>query len=278
MGSVVVHGHVKEGFRIRAQGDVIISGIAQRCEILAEGKVICKGGIIGGRIKTNQSVAARYIDAAEVYANVDVIAREEIINSYVSAGGRVICITGKGGIIGGKIIAGLLVAAKRLGSDGYTATYIESGTDPNIKKKLEQAEAEKAKLNQNFEQLIKTMDSLEEEKVNKGLSPKKAAIYKKMETAKKEYSKGLALAEDKIRKLSQYLNNIENKGSISAKYVAYPGVKMRIKNAEMDIKYEYKSTTFKYGAGNIKPDKYEAFDSERDVNKEQKHSRDHKIR
>lgn len=268
VGSVVVHGHVKEGFRIRAQGDVSITGIAQRCEILAEGKVVCKGGVIGGKIKSNQSIAARYIDAAEIFANVDVIVREEIINSNVSAGGRVICLTGKGGIIGGKIVAGLLIVAKRLGSDGYTPTILEAGIDPNIKKKLEQAKVEKEKLEKNYEQLVKTLQSIEDERDAKGLSPKKEAIYKKMELAKKEYIKGVALADDKIRKLSQYLTNIENKGTISAKYVAYPGIRMRIKNAEMDIKFEYKGTSFKYANGNIKPDKYEALDIERDVKKE----------
>lgn len=262
VGTVIVHGNVLQNFRIKAAGDIRVSGVVQRAELIAEGKVYCKGGIKGGNIKANKSIYARYIDNAEINVNGDVVAREEIINCKINAGGRVICLTGKGGIIGGEIIAGQQIIAKRLGSESYTGTYLEAGVDPNIKNKLIILEKQKDDLSAKFDILLKSIDKLDEEQKAGKLNRKKEKILVKMQKAKEEYSKKLALYESKIRKLSQYLMNIENNGSISAKYVAFPGVKTVIKNAEYEIRSEYKSVTFKYSAGLIKPDKYSIDESD----------------
>jgi uncharacterized protein (DUF342 family) len=266
VGTVLIHGNVRENFRIKAAGEVHIRGVSQKAEIIAEGKVICKGGIKGGKIKTGQSLYARYIDNAEVKAGVDVVAREEIINTNVSAGGRVICLTGKGGIIGGKIIAGHEIAAKRLGSEGYIKTHLESGIDPNIKNKLDQLEEKKKILEEKFNKLLTSIDSLETEKDTKAeLSEKKENLLKKMHAAREEYSKKLSLIENEIRKLSNYLMGLENQGSISSRYVTYPGVTLYIRNAEYEVKQDYKAVTFKYSGGMIKPNKYEPLEMEKEL-------------
>lgn len=270
VGSVIIHGNVKENFRIKAAGDIIIKGVSQRAELLAEGKIMCKGGIKGGKVKTEQSIYARYIDNADVSANLDVVAREEIINSQISAGGRVICLTGKGGIIGGKIICGQQIYAKKLGSESYIKTILEAGVDPNIKQRLDELETNKEDLDQKFQKLLGSIDMLEKERRDREaegeeFSPRKLKVFQKMLKAKEVYAKQLSIMEHEIRKMSNYLLGLENKGSISSRLVSYPGVVLQIKNADYEIKQEYKSVTFRYSGGMIKPDKYDAPDLEKEL-------------
>jgi len=127
---------------------------------------------------------------------------------------------------------------------------------------------EKKTMDEKFDTLLTSLERIETEKKEQGLSPKKEKILKKMIAARMVYSKKLAFIEDKIKKLSIYLSNLENKGSISSRYITYPGVKVTIKNAEMEIKNEYKSVTFKYSAGHIVPSKYEFNELDKEIRQE----------
>ena len=262
VGTVLIHGNVKENFRIKATGEIQIKGVAYRSELIAQGKITCKGGIKGGKVKSDKGIYAHYIDNAEVYSAVDVVAKEEIINSKVVASGRVICLTGKGGIIGGEILAGLLIIAKKLGSDSYIPTSLEAGTDPNIKMKIKDLESQKQMVQGKFDKLILSIEALEKDQKAGKTSAKKEALLVKMKHAKEEYGKKLSLLDGNLARMNQYILNLENKGTISARTMVYPGVKMRIKNAEYDVRNDYKAVTFKYATGMIKPEKFEGIDME----------------
>lgn len=262
VGSVLVQGNVKENFRIKAAGNIEIKGMAHRAELIAEGKITCKGGINGGKIKSEKGIYSNYINNAEVYSGFDVVSKEEIINSKVVASGRVICLTGKGGIIGGDILAGFLIIAKKLGSDSYTATNLEAGVDPTVKMKIKSLEEQKRILTNKLEKLNLSLETLEKGSKEGKISPQKATLLKKMKAAQQQYNKKLSLLERNLTTMHQYILNLENKGSISARTMVYPGVKMRIKNAEYEVKNDYKAVTFKYGNGMIKPEKFEGIDME----------------
>ncbi|HOJ50288.1 MAG TPA: FapA family protein [Spirochaetota bacterium] len=265
VGTVIIHGNLNPNFKIKAAGDVRIVGVIHNAEIIAEGKVFCKGGLKGGKIKCGQSIYTKYIDNAEISAGIDVVVSEEIINSKVEAGGRIICVSGKGGVVGGEITAGKFIVAKRIGSESYTKTLIEVGTDPALRKKLAELEEIKKNLEEKFNKLIIYIGNLDEDQ-KKDKSKKK--LLEKMLLAKEKYSVQLAKIESEIRRVSTYINNLQSEGKVSVKYTIYPGVTIKIKNAEYEIRQEFKFVTFKYSNGIIKPDKYDDLDIENTLRRE----------
>lgn len=236
----------------------------QNAEVIAEGKVFCRGGIKGGTIKCGQSLYTKYVDNAVVKAGIDLVVSEEIINSNVEAGGKIVCVSGKGGIVGGEITAGKFLIAKRIGSESYTKTVIEVGTDPALRKKLSEFEKIKTEIEAKFNKLILFIGNLEEEKKDRA----KKKLLAKMLQAKEKYSVQLAKIESEIRRISTYIANLQSEGKVSAKYTIFPGVVIKIKNAEYEIKQEFKFVTFKYSNGIIKPDKYDDLDIENTLRRE----------
>jgi len=264
VGTVIIHGNIKPGFKIKASGDVRIAGVIQNAEVIAEGKVFCRGGIKGGTIKCGQSLYTKYVDNAVVKAGIDLVVSEEIINSNVEAGGKIVCVSGKGGIVGGEITAGKFLIAKRIGSESYTKTVIEVGTDPALRKKLSEFEKIKTEIEAKFNKLILFIGNLEEEKKDRA----KKKLLAKMLQAKEKYSVQLAKIESEIRRISTYIANLQSEGKVSVKYTIFPGVVIKIKNAEYEIKQEFRFVTFKYSNGIIKPDKYDDLDIENTLRRE----------
>jgi len=112
--------------------------------------------------------------------------------------------------------------------------------------------------------LILFIGNLEEEKKDRA----KKKLLAKMLQAKEKYSVQLAKIESEIRRISTYIANLQSEGKVSVKYTIFPGVVIKIKNAEYEIKQEFKFVTFKYSNGIIKPDKYDDLDIENTLRRE----------
>jgi uncharacterized protein (DUF342 family) len=130
-GSVSIAGSVRDGFRVRATGDVTIHGGVEGCEVVSEtGSVHVLQGVAGrGRcfVSAGQDVAAKYIENACVHARGDVKVAVAIMHSEISAGNAVTAIESKGAIIGGTIRAGRQVLALALGAANEPPTLLVLG-------------------------------------------------------------------------------------------------------------------------------------------------------
>ena len=137
-GNVEVKGNVCENFSIKTDGDVFVKGVVEGAVIEAGGNIIIARGMHGqnkGRLKAGGNVIAKFISAAVVDADGFVEA-EQILNSKVSAGPSVIADVGKGLITGGRVTAKSVVSARNIGSPMGSATIVEVGGDPRLKKHL----------------------------------------------------------------------------------------------------------------------------------------------
>ncbi|EPR43929.1 protein of unknown function DUF342 [Desulfovibrio sp. X2] len=130
-GCINVAGSIMDGFTIEIPGDVNIKGAVQADAVVRTGAGVRVGsGIFGGEkgvVEAAGSVSAQFMENARIRAGEDVVAVQDIINCDITAGGRVICVQGKGVIQGGIIRAMRGVEARETGSEYGARTVFRMG-------------------------------------------------------------------------------------------------------------------------------------------------------
>lgn len=152
-GSVVIKGNITPGFVVRAKGDIIVNGNIEDAIVESAGNVIVQGGIIGGEkssLKAHGHVKASFLRNAPVESYGDVIIDQSIMNSQVKSDGKIVCIIGKGVILGGKLSATKGIFANIAGASSGTATEMVVGrsleTDNRLKEIFEVLKVNKENL------------------------------------------------------------------------------------------------------------------------------------
>jgi hypothetical protein len=262
LGTVIVHGSVEDQFSVKASGNIEIKGSVGKAMLEAEGDVIIKQGVMGkdeAKIKAGGSVIAKFLEHAWISAGADVLAAEAIMHCKVDAVKRVICNGKRAMIVGGKIRAGEEVNAKTLGSTASTPTEIEVGINPNVRQELSDLEEERRNATDNRQKLAMNVNTLVVQRQNMGgvLPPEKAEMLGKMQASRGEIETRLKAVETKIGELRAYLNMLEAKGKICASNVVFPGCKVVVKSAALEVREEFKYVTFVQEAGNIRIVPYE---------------------
>jgi uncharacterized protein (DUF342 family) len=164
-GPIIVKGSVTNNFTVKSPKDIIIEGIVDGGIIESGGMVTLLGGVNKGKIYCKKNLAAKYIYFSIIKSEGSVIVDEAILNSNVLA--KTIIAKGEpksaksGQISGGKLVANNFVWAKSLGSgsSNYTDITIKSFIDT---KPLEELDAEKEKLKNEFEKVMKTIGLMED--------------------------------------------------------------------------------------------------------------------
>ena len=149
-GSVNVQGDVASGMRIRATGDVFISGSVGAARITAGGKIVIKGGVIGGGeadesandhavIRCEGLFQANFLEYATIESSSDVLIDDHCMYCTLAAGPRVV--VGRAGsktghIRGGTVSAARLVKADTFGSPVGVKTIVRVGFDAQHRTRL----------------------------------------------------------------------------------------------------------------------------------------------
>lgn len=146
-GSIVIHGDVPSGFKVKANGDVKIFGMVEAATISANGSVFIEEGFSGmrkGMVMAGKDVHMGYINQGTVLAGQDISVVNSILHSDCTASGK---ITSKNGnIIGGSSSAGTYIEAKEIGNKHNTLTNIHFGLDQEHEQRLEDLQHKKSSL------------------------------------------------------------------------------------------------------------------------------------
>lgn len=144
VGNVFVMGNVKQGFTVRAEGNIEIRGTVDGGTLLAGGNVVIGQGYVGAKdskIECGGDFISKYINLGEVNCNGN-IATELIIRSSVRCAGTVRA-HGKATIMGGSVIARYAIDCMDVGSKSNDiATTLEVGNAPHIVERSEALPAE----------------------------------------------------------------------------------------------------------------------------------------
>jgi uncharacterized protein (DUF342 family) len=130
VGTVVIRGNILTGFRVKASGDIRVTGGIEGADVESEGSIEISGGIIGsnkGYVRAGRNIRCSFIQEGNAYAGEEITVNQSIMHSNVRAGRNVLCNGAKGLIVGGQVQAGERVIARTIGNSMSTATAIEVG-------------------------------------------------------------------------------------------------------------------------------------------------------
>ncbi|HEU4965119.1 MAG TPA: FapA family protein [Bacilli bacterium] len=180
LGNVLIRGSVLPGFKIVAAGDIEVAGNVDSAFLEAGGDIVIRGGVqmrSKGLIKSGGTVRARFLQAANVEAGVDVIIRDSIMHCHISAGRSVLLEAKKSVIVGGLVRAGEEVRTRTLGSPMATPTEVEVGVHPHLRVEMGQIHERLKALHANIEKTKKALALLDNMAgVGKQLPPDKEAL------------------------------------------------------------------------------------------------------
>ncbi len=139
-GDVTVHGNVLDGFHIKSAKNVAIDGAVGVATIEAGQNLTIKGGVNGGhkgRLVCGGDLEAHYLHMVSVDCGGDVRVDVECHDSTVVAAGSVM--VSRGGIIGGKVVAGTDISAGFLGAEMCVPTLLSAGYQASVDLQVEKS-------------------------------------------------------------------------------------------------------------------------------------------
>ncbi|MCL2791632.1 MAG: FapA family protein [Spirochaetaceae bacterium] len=262
LGTVVVNGNVEDGFSIKATGNIEIKGNVGRCTIDAVGNVIVHQGINcneNGSVRAGKGVMAKFIQNSQVEAGEIVFVTDGIINSNVDSNGKIICKGKRATVVGGRLRATEEISAKTFGSLAVGSTELEVGFDPKSKERLLELEEKKAASEKELEEIDRNLVTLENlKKKMRGKFPEeKEKILQELTDKSMAIKTDLTDIENENTTIYEHIKSLKSTGKISAGATVYPGVKITIKDARLEVKNELKRITFVNEDSMIKTRKYE---------------------
>lgn len=129
-GSVVIQGHVREGFAVTAGRDLEVGGAVEAAHLKAGRNITVRGGVVGEQasVDAGGNVTLRFLEGGTVTADGDVFVASHLMHATVMSCGSVV-VQGKKGILGGTAVARDRIDTLSAGTIMGTPTTLVAGTD-----------------------------------------------------------------------------------------------------------------------------------------------------
>ncbi len=163
-GTVIISERVLDGFEVKSRGDIIIEKSIGNVKLYSEGDIILNGGIISkgnAIVYSEKDIYARFIQNANITAKNNLYVEELILHSEILVGKELHIFQGRGEIIGGKIVCGEKIIAKKIGSVAEPYTQIFMGILPDIFLRINDINSEIEKNSKLLKEIEKNMNYLE---------------------------------------------------------------------------------------------------------------------
>jgi len=197
-GALIVKQNIEAETTVSAKGSIEVDGYVEDAEIIAGGDLSVRGGIIGApgrKIRVKGDVHAKFLKNVDLEADGDVVAVNGLEQCTVKTRGRIIVPQGR--IVGGETIALMGIDVGEIGSEACVKTYVTTGKDYLLSRRLDESEAELSTLNKNVEKIEAAIAPHEKNKTK--LSPE---ALKKYEMLKKQ-------ATQMQRRIDSFDNELE---------------------------------------------------------------------
>jgi len=261
IGTVVIRGDVKDGFKVYAGEDIIVNGVVEGAELKCNGKLTIAGGVSGNdkaKITCPGDANIKYIRNATVDVGGNLTSAQAIMHCKVTVGGKLTVAGKKGVIVGGQVIAGLEINAASMGSNFATPTEVIVGEVLGLRDELQKMENELKTSIENLDKTKKGIQFLKDLQVKMGgnLPPEKKELLTKLTRAQFKL-----MADTKIfAEKKQELEKKEQEGAderrrhakVTCMGVIHTGVKITINKASRQITEELKYCTLTESDGEVK--------------------------
>ena len=230
-GSVQINGDVKQGFVVKATGDIEIKGSVNGAEVTGR-NVVVSGGVTGA------NEAGRDIYIADVS-----------LHSTLRAGKK-INVEGKHGqIIGGLIVSGEEINAKVIGNEAYVITRVSVGVDPNLQKEYHEVCKSYKEGKKRLLHITQTLNTLSKIDIS-SLPQERIDQINAITRSQFPIAGQLKRDEQKILELEAKLAEMKN-GKVKADDVIYPGARISINAVVKNVQEEYHHCTMSLQEGEV---------------------------
>lgn len=258
IGTVVIRGNVLPGFKIRAAGDIRVTGGVEAAELEAEGSIDISAGIVGqnkAHIKAGKNVKSSFIQDAIVEVAGELTVSQSIMHSTIRAGKAVNCNGSKGLIVGGTIQAGERVTARTIGNSMSTATSVEVGVLPELRNEMIDLRNQLKVYMENMDKTDKALTLLNQLAAAGQLGPDKVAMRIKLTHTKKQALEEQNTIKERILEIEKSLEDSE-KAKVEVLSTMYGGTKIVIGRYTKFIKDPTSRMTFRLSEGDISMSAY----------------------
>ncbi len=218
-GDILIKGDVREGFSVKAEGNITIEGTCEGAFIEAGGDITIQRGMTGGgkgTIKTDSNLKCVFLENCSVNAKGRVEV-DQVMYSEISTSDAIIVSGKKGSVTGGKLIAGKSITAEIIGAanNPYLKTDIVLGATPELIKKhatvgynLKEVSDKLFKVNQDINYI--------EENINR-MPPERVAKLDQLKIQQKFVKMQKGNLEESLAKLSAELEETKKSCSLECK-------------------------------------------------------------
>ncbi len=248
-GAVKIHGAVREGFHVVAQGNIEIFGPVEGADIDSQGVVVIQGGIRGmgkGTIRSSGDISLNFADQATIRAGGTILAKNAVLHSHLYAQRAVMALGmgKKSQIAGGRIEAGLEVSCNILGSEMGTKTEVVVGLPPEMLEKRKVFTGEVKRCEENLERLEPNLALLKKLEASGQLDDKKRAMMMDLTKMKFQLQAARDSMQAELNALLEQLELVKDKGIVRVKDVCYGGVVITIRGLSYIVHEPCKFTAF----------------------------------
>jgi uncharacterized protein (DUF342 family) len=261
IGTVIVRGDVKDGFKVYAGEDLVINGVVEGAELKCSGKLSIAGGVSGNdkaRINCTGDANIKYIRNAIVEIGGSLTSGQAIMHSKVTVGKKVTVAGKKGVIVGGQVIAGEEVNAASMGSNFATPTEVIVGEAVGLRDELQKIENELKAAVENLDKTKKGIQFLKDLQLKMGgnLPPEKKELLTKLTRAQFKLMADTKMMAEKKQDLEKKehdgVDDRRRHAKVTCMGVIHTGVKITINKATRQISEELKYCTLTESDGEIK--------------------------
>lgn len=253
VGTVVIRGNVLTGFRIRASGDIRVTGGVEGADLESDGSIEISGGIIGsgkGHVKAGVDVKCSFVQESNVTAGQDVIVSQSIMHSNIRAVRSIRCEGAKGLIVGGLLQAGDLVVARTIGNSMSTVTSIEVGLKPELRQELADLRQQVRQLSESLDKTEKALVLLDQLAAAGQLSADRLTMRIKLNSTRRLVTEELKVAKANILEIERTLEDTDQ-AKVNVLHTVFGGTKIVIGRYTRFVKDSAKRVTFRYDEGEI---------------------------
>ncbi len=253
VGTVVVRGNILTGFRVKASGDIRVTGGIEGAEVETDGSIEILGGIIGsnkGYVKAGRNIKCSFIMEGNAFAGEDVIVSQSIMHSNVRAGRNVECVGTKGLLVGGNVQAGDQVTARTIGNSMSTATTIEVGVRPELRQELVDLKQQIRTWTDNLDKTNKALTLIDQIAAGGQLPSDKMALRIKLNATKKQASAELQVAKDRVLEIEKTLDDASS-SRVNVTHTIFGGTKIVLGRYTRFVKDSVQRVSFRFMDGDI---------------------------
>ncbi|AOT06973.1 DUF342 domain-containing protein [Pseudoalteromonas luteoviolacea] len=261
-GSVIVTHNVEPGMKVKASGDITIMGTVESGEIISEGSIEVRGGVIGhlDHSDNDQSLTCKLI----AKGNINIVHGQytylEARNIYIQKQANHCDIKAlrtvrvglednpRGKLIGGTVFDAQSVTAGEIGSpSGATMSVFLANSGVEITNKTDQCIRELGETDEQLENLQKAVEKADQLKDVE----RKKTLMAKISATQTHYCQQAEALENKLSELDHTLHELLGGTQLQATSALHSGVEIHIFDKTYTTNRSYPPCTAKLADGQI---------------------------